>query len=287
MFFGAHVSIAGGIDLSPQRATDFGCEIFQTFTRSPQGGSAPKLTPELVEKFKSEMKRLKLAEHYIHTPYYINFASENNRIRYGSIGVVREELERGTRLGSTYVMTHLGSAKDMGIKKGIAITIEGLAKVLQDYRGTTELLIEISAGSGEIIGDTFEEIATIIDTTEKKLKRKDALNVCFDTQHAFASGYDIRTPKAIKETLKKFDNTIGLKRLKMSHCNDSKVALGSHVDRHENIGQGFLGLNAFKAIIAEPKFKNVNLILETPRDEKGTEIIKELKILKNFEAKTV
>ena len=285
MLFGAHVSIAGGIDLAPKRAADCGSEVFQTFTRSPQGGPAPKITPNVVEKFKSEVKHLKLAAHYIHTPYYINFASQNNRIRYGSINVVREELERGTLLGSTYVMTHLGSARDMGIKKGIAITVEGLVKVLQDYRGSTKLLIEISAGSGEIIGDTFEEIATIIEGTEKKLKRKNVLNVCFDTQHAFASGYDIRTPSTLKETLKKFDHTIGLKRLKMSHCNDSRVALGSHVDRHENIGQGLLGLEAFQAIIAEPKFKNVNLILETPRDEKGTEIVNEIEILKKFRAK--
>lgn len=285
MLFGAHVSIAGGIELSPKRAADCGCEVFQTFTRSPQGGPAPKLTPDVVERFKNEVKKFKLAGHYIHTPYYINFASENNRIRYGSINVVREELERGTLLGSAYVMTHLGSTRDMGIKRGIAITVDGLVKVLQDYGGATELLIEISAGSGEIIGDTFEEIATIIEATEKKLKRKNVLNVCFDTQHAFASGYDIRTPKTLKETLKKFDATIGLKRLKMSHCNDSKVALGSHVDRHENIGKGHLGLAAFQAIIAEPKFKNVNLVLETPRDEKGTEIINELKVLKKLRAK--
>jgi deoxyribonuclease-4 len=282
MLLGAHVSIAGGIELSPKRAADFGCEVFQTFTRSPQGGPAPKLAPDIIEKFKSEVGRLKLVAHYIHTPYYINFASQNNRIKYGSINVVREELERGTLLGSTYVMTHLGSAKDMGIKKGLAITTDGLVKVLQDYRGTTELLIEISAGSGEIIGDTFEEIAAIIGMTEKKLKRKNVLKVCFDTQHAFASGYDIRTPETIKETLKKFDNSIGLKRLKMSHCNDSKVALGAHVDRHENIGKGKLGLNTFKALVAEPKLKNVNLILETPRDEKGTEIVNEIKLLKKL-----
>ena len=113
MLFGAHVSIAGGIDLAPKRAADCGSEVFQTFTRSPQGGPAPKITPNVVEKFKSEVKHLKLAAHYIHTPYYINFASQNNRIRYGSINVVREELERGTLLGSTYVMTDLGSARDM------------------------------------------------------------------------------------------------------------------------------------------------------------------------------
>src|SRR3989338_7178698 len=282
MLFGAHVSIAGGIDLAPKRAADCGSEVFQTFTRSPQGGPAPKITPNVVEKFKREITHWKLAEHYIHTPYYINFASKNNRIRYGSINVVREELERGTLLGSTYVMTNLGSARDMGIKKGLAITVDGLVKLLQDYKGTTELLIEIWAGAGEIIGDTFEEISTIIEVTEKKLKRKNVLNVCFDTQHAFASGYDLRTPEAVKTTIKKFDSIIGLKRLKMLHGNDSKVELGGHVDRHENLGKGKLGLNAFKAIIAEPRLKQMHLVLETPRDNKGTEIIKEIKLLKKF-----
>ena len=282
MYLGAHVSSAGGIQLSPERAANLGCEVFQTFTRSPQGGAAPKLMPEILEQFKQKMRKLKLRAHYIHTPYYINFASANNRIRYGSISVIRDELERGSTLGSQYVMTHLGSAKDVGPKKGVAMAIDGLTKVLKDYRGTTDLLIEITAGSGEILGDTFEEVSEIIEGTEKKLQRRNILNVCFDTQHAFASGYDIRTPAALKETLKKFDNTIGLARLKMSHCNDSKVELGARVDRHANLGQGKLGLAAFAAIVKEPKFKNVPLVLETPRDDQGTEIIQELKLLKKF-----
>lgn len=282
MYFGAHVSIAGGMALAPERAGKWGCEIFQTFSRSPQGGPAPKITPEIAKAFKEEMKKWNLKAHYIHTPYYINFASTNNRIRGGTIAVIRDELERGTLLGSEYVMTHLGSAKDVGLKKGIEMTVEGMVKILKDYKGTTELLIEISAGSGETLGDTFEEIAEVIERTEKTLKRKNVLNVCFDTEHAFASGYDIRTPATIKETFKKFDSIIGLQRLKMSHCNDSKVELGKHVDRHENLGKGHLGLNAFKALVKEPKLKNMHLVLETPRDDKGSEIIKELKLLKKF-----
>lgn len=282
MLFGAHVSIAGGIDLSPERAASWGCEVFQTFTRSPQGGAAPKLTPAVVEKFRTEVKRWKLKAHYIHTPYYINFASKNNRIRFGTIAVIREELERGTLLSSAYVMTHLGSAREVGLERGIEMTVEGLVKILKDYQGTTELLIEIAAGAGETLGDQFEEVAAIINATEQTLKRKRVLNVCFDTQHAFASGYDLRTPTALKTTLRAFDATIGLERLKMFHGNDSKTDLGSHVDRHENLGQGQLGLNAFKAIVNEPKLKRLNLILETPRDENGTEVRHELKLLKRF-----
>lgn len=282
MYVGAHVSSAGSIALAPQRAADWGCEVFQTFTRPPQGGPASKLTPEILQQFKAEMKRLKLKAHYIHTPYYINFASTNNRISFGTSAIIREELERGTLLGSTYVMTHLGSASAVGLEKGIAMTIEGMVRILKDYKGTTQLLIEIAAGSGETLGDTFEEIAAIIDGTEKKLKRKNVLGVCWDTQHAFASGYDLRTPATVKAVAKKFDEVVGLERLKMSHCNDSKVEFGKHVDRHANLGTGHLGLDAFKAIIKEPKLKNMHLILETPRDDKGTEIIKELKLLKKF-----
>lgn len=282
MLLGAHVSIAGGIDKAPARAAEWGCEVFQTFSRSPQGGPAPKLTPELLEIFKAEMKTHKLKEHYIHTPYYINFASTNPRIQKGTVHIIREELERGTLLGSTYVMTHLGSAREVGEEKGLEMTIAGVAEILKDYKGTTGLLLEIAAGSGATLGDTFEELSTIITGVEKKLRRKNVVNICLDTQHTFASGYDLRTPEVVKDTLKKFDDTIGLDRLKLSHCNDSKVDFGSHVDRHENIGHGKMGKKAFEAIMSNPKFKKVNLILETPHEKDGLAIKKDLATLKKI-----
>lgn len=285
MLLGAHVSIAGGIDNAPGRAADWGCEVFQSFSRSPQGGPAPKLTPEIVERFKGEMKDLGLKEHYIHTPYFINFASTNPRIKNGTVGIIRDELERGNILGTKYVMTHLGSAKQVGEEKGIEMVIEGVYNILKDYKGSTELLLEIAAGSGATLGDTFEEMAQIIAGTEKKLHRKNVVNICFDTQHAFASGYDLRAPEAVKKTMKHFDNTIGLERLKLSHCNDSKVDFESHVDRHENIGKGKMGKKSFEAMIASPSFKKVNLILETPHDKVGKAIKKDLAVLKKIRAK--
>lgn len=162
MNIGAHVSIAGGIQNAPKNAHDWDCECFQIFTRAPQGGKAPELTPELISSFKSEIKKYKIKNFYIHAPYYINFASANNRIRYGSVQAIRDELERGSLLGAKYVMTHLGSAKDLGEKAGIAKTIEMLQKTLAGYSGSTKLLIENSAGAGAIIGDDLKELAEII-----------------------------------------------------------------------------------------------------------------------------
>lgn len=278
MFFGAHVSIAGGLDNAPLNAAAIGCEVFQMFTRSPQGGWVPPCDEKIAKIFQANCKKAKQKEWYVHTPYFINFASVNNRIRYGSINVVRQELERASLLGAKYLMTHLGSYKNLGKEKGYKQLIEGLTEILKDYKGQAEFLIEISAGSGEIIGDTFEAIAEIIQ--HPKLKRHN-IGVCYDTQHGFASGYDIRTKQAIDKTLKEFDNAIGLKNLKLVHGNDSQVELGSHKDRHAHIGEGLIGRPGFTAWLNNAKLKQVNFILETNHDK----IKKDLKILKNIRDK--
>ncbi len=276
MLFGAHVSIAGGIFNAPLNAASLGCEVFQMFTRSPQGGHFPELTEEVVEMFKKNCELTGQREWYIHCPYFINFASANNRIRFGSVSVVRQELERGSLLEAKYVMAHLGSYKDLGKEKGFPQVVEGLAAVLKGYTGTTQFLIEIAAGAGEVIGHTFEYIAEIIH--HPKLK-KYSIGVCFDTQHAFASGYNLRSPKAVKETLDRFDAAIGLERLKMFHCNDSKVEFNSHKDRHEHIGEGYIGRAGFAALLADKRLKNKNFVLETEHD-KIKEDLKTLKVLR-------
>ena len=223
-------------------------------------------------------KKYNQKEWVVHTPYFINFASANKRIYHASITVVREELERASLLGAKYLMTHLGSYKDLGHDAGLEQLVAGLDEMLADYKGTTQFLIEISAGSGEIIGDTFEEIAEVVH--HPKLKKYD-IGVCYDTQHGFASGYDIRTPETIAATWKKFDKTIGLEKLKLSHCNDSKTELGSHKDRHKNIGAGLIGQKGFEGLLAHPAMKNINFILET--DPEG--VVKDLILLKKIREK--
>ena len=285
MKFGAHVSIAarlrqgsggqGGVQNAPQNAATIGCEVFQIFSRSPRGGPAPKLTTEVIKQFKVAMKENNQAEAYIHTPYYINLASTNQIIRNGSIEVIRQELERASLLGIPYVMTHLGSANDLPRNKAVKKVIEGIKEILSGYKGSAMFLIENSAGSGNIIGDTFEEIHEILKSVEKNA------GVCFDTCHAFASGYDLRNKKSINQVIKEFDQIIGLSRLKLIHLNDSKTDFGKHVDRHEHIGLGKIGKLGFKEFINHPKLKKVNMIIETPIDEHGGQE-DDLKVIKKM-----
>jgi len=265
MKFGAHVSITGGIQNAPLAASQIGCEVFQMFTRSPQGGPTPNLTDENIEAFLVNCQELKLPEYYIHAPYYINLASIKKRTVFGSIRAIRQELDIGSQIKARYVMFHPGSAKDVTEKKGIKMVAEGIKKILDGYRGSTELLIENSAGAGAVIGDKFEEIAAIIED----IQHPKLTGVCLDIAHSFESGYDWTDKAAVDSTIQEFDQALGLKQLKMIHANDSKTAQGSHSDRHAHIGQGEIGLKGFRAIVNHPKLKQINLILETPQDQGG------------------
>ncbi|MFA6099006.1 MAG: deoxyribonuclease IV [Patescibacteria group bacterium] len=276
MNIGAHVSIAGGVFNAPANAAKIGCECFQMFTRSPQGGPAPELNAETILSFKQAIKSNKQKDYYIHTPYYINLASSNNRIRYGSISVIRSELERGSLLGAKALMTHLGSSKDLGAKEALKNVIEGLKKILDGYKGATRFLIENSAGAGgTIIGDEFQEIGKII-----KALPQYKIGVCFDTCHAYVSGYDLSSKKAVEETFHKFDKEIGLECLALVHANDTKSELNSHKDRHEHIGFGNIGQEGFRSMMHHQAFKNVDFILETPPS--ASQEINDIKMLKNL-----
>jgi deoxyribonuclease-4 len=281
MKFGLHVSIEGGVDKAPHRAYTEGCECFQIFSRSPHGGPSRPLDAAAVAAFKAEEQKYKAGNFYLHCPYYINFASESSRIRYGSISAVRTELEAADLLGARAVVTHLGSAKDLGKGAGPKL-VEGLIKVFELPTGTksaktakdksgkvkyrkfkAKLLLEITAGTGNIMGDTFEEIASFILEAEKQLD-KDTLGACFDTAHAFASGYDLRSGAAVHATFAAFDKIVGLDRIKLVHLNDSQAALDSHVDRHANLGRGEIGREGIECIVRELRSLKLDFVCETP-----------------------
>lgn len=272
---GCHVSIAGGIVNAPQRAAEFGCEIFQMFTRSPQGGKAPEITMAIAEQFKDEMKKWKQENCYIHTPYYINLASSNNFVRMSAPKIIREELERGSLIGAKYIMTHLGSSKDFSREEGLKITATGIRQVLKGYKGITQLLLEISAGAGNIIGNTFEELQYILDFCDSGSKASGKIGVCLDSAHMFASGYDIKGKGGFKKIIEIIKKTVGIEKIKLIHANDSKIELGGHKDRHDHIGDGKIGREGFVNLMT---VFNCDLVVETKHDK----VMEDINILKNI-----
>jgi deoxyribonuclease-4 len=277
MKIGCHVSIAEGIFNAPQRAKDLGCETFQIFTRSPRGGKAAPITAQVSSNMRAEMEKAGFSDFVVHTPYYINFGSTAKNIYYGSVSVLRDELERASLLGAKFLMTHLGTYRDTGEEKGFEQALKVLQKVLDGYQGPTEFLIEIAAGAGAVIGGNFEQLAEFVKALKKY---KTFGGICFDSQHAFASGYELRTASGIRETFKEFDKLIGLKNLRMSHINDSKIELGGKRDRHDHIGEGHIGETGFKNFLEflsglEKKTKEEKLlILETEHDKVKADIQK-------------
>lgn len=259
MKLGAHVSAAGGLWNAPANAAALGVECFQFFSRPPQGGRIGAIGKDDAKKFRDACETYGFEKCYIHAPYVINFASKEERIRSSSVEIVRGELDRGTILGAAAVMFHPGSANGVGEENGVKLVVEEMKKILKGYGGTTRLLVEISAGAGMVMGDSFEEVRAILDGVDDE-----RVGVCFDTAHAFASGYDLRDAAAVARTMQDFDRVIGLDRLELSHCNDSKVGIGERKDRHEHLGKGMIGIDGFAAIVASKAFADVNLILETP-----------------------
>jgi len=279
MNIGCHISIGKGIEKAPETAHHLGAEAIQIFTRSPQGGPFSEITKEAAKNFKDNCQKFGIKNVYVHAPYFINFASNNNRVRYGSISSVKTELERASLLGAKYVMTHLGSSKDLGEKESVKKTIEGLEKVFEDYAGEAKLLIENSAGAGKIIGSDFKQIGEILKATSLVAKRQAMsllAGVCLDTQHSFASGYDWKNN--FDGIIKGLDKSIGLEKIKLIHANDSLTELDSHKDRHEHIGKGKIGMEGFEKLVAFAKKQDVDMICETQYPG----VIKDIKRLKEI-----
>lgn len=267
MRVGVHTSIAGGVENSAHHANKIGCDTFQIFSANPRGWrNAVDPSAEQCERFREARQGYKLAPVVVHDNYLINLASAEVRIREGSIAAFRGELKRAMALGAEFLVTHPGSAKGTTPAAAIACCVESLGKSADGLRldGLT-ILIENTAGQGSVIGRTFEEVAEIIAGAAKSL----SVGACIDTAHCFAAGYAIHTPEGLKATVKAMDAAFGLKRLYVIHANDSKAAFESHVDRHEHIGKGQIGAEAFSRIVRHPKLKSIPFICETPVDKPG------------------
>ncbi len=259
MIIGLHTSASGGVEKAPQRAANEGGEAVQIFAGSPRMWRKTEYTQEQGQQFQANMKEFGINRAFIHVMYLTSYATDDKEHRDKSIDAYINALRNCDVLGAQGAVTHLGSHKGEGFEKSLPHVADSLMQVLNSDT-EAEVILENSAGSGGNVGNSFEELAAIIEACE----RHPRLKVCLDTAHVFTSGYDIRKLEAWNETMDEFDKTIGLDRLTVMHLNDSKADIGSHVDRHENIGDGYIGYAAFEAIVNDSRLENIAGILEVP-----------------------
>ena len=263
MKLGVHVSIAGSIDLSIDRARSLDLNTFQIFTRNPRGWKFSDLKESNIVNFKNKILSENISTVVCHMPYLPNLSSPKEDVHNMSINALSSELERCNTLGIEYVVTHIGSHLGTGLEKGLDRVVKACNAALSNSSNNTMIILENTAGTKNNVGSKFDELKYIFDNVNDKSR----IGFCFDTCHAFAAGYDLSTSKSVIDTLKKFDQIIGLKYLKVVHLNDSKGELGNGLDRHQHIGRGFIGENGFRELLKNSTIKQLPLILETPIDE--------------------
>lgn len=264
--FGTHASIAGGIDKSIQRTVDVGVTSAQIFSKNQRQWVSTPLDPAEVERFLEARKQHGIEQMVIHDSYLINLASPKDDLIVKSMRAFEEELHRAQTLEIKYLVSHPGAHTGSGVEEGLRKVAECLNRIFDDLPDNDVIVcLETTAGQGTTLGRTFEEIATIIDQTEAK----ERVGVCFDTCHAFAAGYDLRSEDSTVAVIDEFDEVIGLDRLKVLHLNDSKQPFASNKDRHEHIGKGEIGADAFAAIVNDPRLAGLPAILETEKDDDG------------------
>jgi len=262
---GVHVSVAGGLERAVDRAHRKGCQAFQIFTTNPRSWRSRPISAETARLFSIRLKGCGLETVVSHMPYLPNLASPREEVYSRSVEALTDELLRCQLLGIPYLVVHLGSNLGAGRRSGRERIAEALQKAIIDSGSEVLILLENSPGTRNSMGSTFEDIASIIESLPRQSRR---LGVCLDTCHLFAAGYDIRTPQALERTLGEFEGCIDPERLKLVHLNDCRGGLGSHLDRHEHIGLGQIGLEGFRSIVCHPLLRERAMILETPEDSR-------------------
>lgn len=260
---GAHTSVAGGLHRAFERLAAIDGAALQIFTKNDRQWKSAPIEEETAERFRqahAEMGRPPIAAH---DSYLINLASPEPELAGKSVTAFAEEISRCRILGIPVLITHPGAHLGTGVEEGIARFSANLDRAIELAASPgVRVLIETTAGQGTSLGSTFEEIARII---ERSVHGHD-LGVCFDTCHAFAAGYDLRTPEVYTETFSRFHHLLGIERLAFFHLNDCKKDLGLRVDRHEHIGRGRLGLSAFRHLLNDPRFLGHPMVIETPKE---------------------
>ncbi|HYG78276.1 MAG TPA: deoxyribonuclease IV [Planctomycetota bacterium] len=253
-----HLSFSSGVE----RAKEIGARVLQVFCGNPRGWQKNPLDPEFVRKFRAGVEANGISPVVVHATYLINLAARDEKFYKLSCESFVTEVARAKQIGAQFYVVHIGNHMGAGPEEGrkrVAHCLQAAVKAVPDG---PEILVENTAGGGTTLGTTFEEVAAVMEAccTER-------MGLCLDTCHALAAGYDIRTPAGVSAMLDNIDRTIGLKRLRCLHLNDSKGAVGSHLDRHEHIGKGEIGVAGFTALFSDKRVWDLPAVLETPRDE--------------------
>ncbi len=262
---GVHVSVAGGVDRAVSRAREKGCDAFQIFSSNPRKWRSNPIPRECAKRFIDLQRQSSLSLAVDHMPYLPNLASAKEDVYAKSVQSLAKELERCQALGIPYLVTHMGSHMGEGRESGLAKIVSALQTVFSECNSDTVLLLENSAGAQNSMGSTFSDIAAVLESLPMNRRR---LGVCLDTCHLHAAGYDLRTSAALQATLDQFQDCIGREKLMLIHLNDCKGTIGSHLDRHEHIGLGQIGMEGFRAILCHPALADLAMILETPMDDR-------------------
>jgi deoxyribonuclease-4 len=276
---GAHMSIAGGVGNAFIQGKKVACDAIQIFTKSSRQWASKPYSKEEIEQFHINRKETGIGTVVAHDSYLLNMGSPDGALRARSIAAFIDELERCEVLGVTNLIAHPGAhvgAGELDGIKTIARSLDEVHKACPGYR--VKVTLEITAGQGSNLGYRFEQIGNMIDAT----RESDRLRVCFDTEHAFAAGYDIRTRDGYEKTFGEFDEAIGIKLLAAFHLNDSKKEFNSRVDRHEHIGKGFIGVEAFRMLVNDRRFWGLPMCLETPKGPDLKEDRENLELLRSL-----
>lgn len=279
---GAHVSIAEGLHRAPERGRAVRCEVIQVFTRNQIQWNIPPLTDSIIKRFKESMQASGLIGCVAHASYLINLATDRKDLYDKSVKTLADELERCERLNLFGLIFHPGSAHHNDRVMGIRRVSRAIREVLNSVEPRTKLpcmlLVENAAGQGNTLPVTIEEWYDIVASVDEPRR----VGWCLDTCHAFAAGFPIHTPKGYKEFMKQLESRSMLERISIVHANDSAKPYGSRVDRHQNIGEGFIGNGLFRRLIRDPRWSRSWVIIETPKDSAGQQDLENLKKLFSF-----
>jgi deoxyribonuclease IV len=279
ILLGAHMSIAGGVHMAVDRARSIDCTAMQMFVKNNMQWFARPLRRDEIQAFLEHRQRAELLSIFAHANYLINLASTNQLFHANSIRALSEELTRADQLELPFLVLHPGAHRGDGEEAAFEKIIASIDRLYRKIPKTkTKIALETTAGQGSCLGHRFEHLAYIMDN----VREPERLCVCLDTAHIFAAGYDIGSESGVRKTFREFDRKIGLDRLAAIHLNDSKTGCGSRVDRHEHIGKGKIGLDAFRFIMRSRRLNKIPKVLETPKGKDLREDVENMKTLRRL-----